>query len=98
MGEIILKTDKPAKATEILKETLKTEAMRIQYSLQLTRKRLSKFEDKYKVTSDTFIKQWAAEDLEGGDLEYVEWAGEYRFSQNLSERLAALNSIKHVAA
>ena len=97
MAEIILKTNKPGKVSEILKETLETERSRVKYSLEMTKNRLNKFEQKYNISSEEFINKWSAEDLKGGDMEYVEWAGEYRFSLNLSERLAALKSIKHVS-
>ena len=97
MAEIILKTNKPDKVSEILKETLETERSRLKYSLEMTKNRLNKFEQKYNISSEEFINHWSAEDLKGGDMEYVEWAGEYRISLNLSERLAALKSIKYVS-
>jgi hypothetical protein len=100
MAEVILKTNKAAKVSEILKETLKTENSRVQYSLDLTLERLRKFEQKYNISSEKFITQWSAEDLEGGDMEYVTWVGEYRFSLTLGERLDALKSIEinHVSS
>jgi hypothetical protein len=98
MAEVILKTNKPDKVSEILKDALESEKSRIRYSLELTRKRLKKFEQKYNISSQIFINQWSAEDLQGGDMEYVEWAGEYRFSLTLNERLAALESIEYVAS
>ena len=98
MPEIILKTDMPDKAARILIEALETEQYRLKYSMQLAQKRLSKFEKKYKVSSEKFINDWRAEDLEGKDLEYVEWAGEYKLSIRLNERLTALKSINHVSS
>jgi len=44
MAEIILKTDKPDKAAEILKDALKTETLRLKYSLDLAKKRLKRFD------------------------------------------------------
>jgi hypothetical protein len=97
VAEVILKTNKPDKVSEILKDALESEKSRIRYSLELTRERLKKFEQKYNISSQIFINQWSAEDLQGGDREYVEWAGEYQFSLILNERLAALESIEYVA-
>jgi len=97
MPEIILKTDMPDKAVRILIEALETESFRLKYSMTLAKKRLSKFEKKYKVSSEKFINDWSAEDLEGKDLEYVEWAGEYKLSIRLNERLTVLKSIEHVS-
>ena len=97
MAEIILKTDYPKKAQEFLSETLETEISRIGYSLILARKRLLKFEKKYKITSEEFRKNWTAEDLIGKDMEYVEWAGEHKLSENLNDRLNTLKSIIYVS-
>lgn len=96
MAEIILKTDTPDKAAEVLKEALGTETLRLEYSLNLAKKRLKGFETKYNISSEKFINEWCAEDLEGEDLEYVEWAGELQLSLRLNERLVALKSIEHV--
>jgi hypothetical protein len=98
MTEIILKTNAPDKAAHILKEALATEASRIKYSLNLAKKRLERFESKYNISSVKFINEWSAEDLRGRDMEYVEWAGEYRLFSRLTERLEVLESIENVAS
>lgn len=97
MVQIILKTDMPNQAAKFLIEALETEKSRLKYSKKLARKRLSRFERKYRVTSEKFMEEWSAEDLEGKDLEYVEWAGEYKLTKRLHERLNALKSIEHVS-
>lgn len=97
MAEIIIKTDMPDQAAQVLADALETESLRLRHSLKLAKKRLSRFEKKYKVSSTTFIAEWCAEDLEGKDLEYIEWAGEYHLSRRLNDRLDALKSIQHVS-
>jgi hypothetical protein len=64
--------------------------MHLQLALGLARKRLAQFEQKYGVSSDHFITTMVAEDLEGGDEEYVRWAGEYKLKQRLEEKLHKL--------
>jgi hypothetical protein len=59
---------------------------------------MKRFEDKYNISSDTFINEWSAEDLKGEDLEYVEWAGEYQLFSRLNERLVVLKSIENAAS
>ena len=98
MPKIILKTDMPDKDSKVLIEALETESFRLQYSMELAKKRLSKFEEKYKTSSDKLLHDLCAEDLEGKDLEYVEWAGEYKLALRLKDRLDALRSIEHVAS
>jgi hypothetical protein len=98
MSEIILKSKIPDKAARVLTEALEAESSRLRYSMKLAKKRLSRFEKKYNVSSRKFMEEWCAEDLEGKDLEYVEWAGEYHLSVRLNERLDALKSIHHVSS
>ncbi len=98
MAEIIMKTEEPDKAVQYLKEALETEASRLKYSLNLAKKRLKKFEKKYNVSSEKFIKEWSAEDLQGKDMEYVEWAGEYELFLRMNERFLVLRSIKNATS
>jgi len=98
MAEIVLKTNKPDKAAEVLKDALETETLRLKYSFNLAKKRLKRFETKYNISSNKFINEWSAEDLNGEDLEYVEWAGEYQLFSRLNERLVVLKSIENVAS
>ena len=98
MAEIILKTNNPDKAAIFLQEALEIETSRLRYSLELAKKRLSKFEKKYNISSEIFMRDWAAEDLEGEDMEYVEWAGEFELALRLKDRLTTLTSIEHVTS
>jgi hypothetical protein len=98
MADIILKSNTPAEAADILKDALAIEASRLKYSLNLAKKRMKRFETKYNISSEKFINEWSAEDLKGKDLEYVEWAGEYQLFSRLNERLAVLENIENVAS
>ena len=98
MPEVVLKTDNPDQARELVVEALATEKMRLVYSLGLAKKRLARFEQKYGVQTDEFLRDWSAEDLEGKDMEYVEWAGESRLASLLSGRIETLSGIEHVAS
>jgi len=98
MVQIIMSTDVPDKAIQIVKEALATETSRIRHSLGLAKKKLKRFEKKYKISSEQFIDQWTAEDLKGKDMEYAEWAGEYRLFSRLNDRFHVLKSIKNVTA
>ncbi|MDQ1270987.1 MAG: hypothetical protein QG618_2299 [Thermodesulfobacteriota bacterium] len=97
MAEIIVKTDYPEEAHEVLFETLKIEASRIKYSLSLIQKRLTAFEKKYNTSSENFIEKWTAEDLEGKDMEYITWVGEYKHFANLKNRLNTIKSITYAS-
>ena len=97
MGEITLKSDKSSdKTIAIFQEAIKTEELRVGYALDVGKKRLSVFEKKYGVSSEKFLNTLTAEDLDGHDLEYVEWAGELKLVTRLQERFDILKGIKYV--
>ncbi|MFB2975527.1 hypothetical protein [Microseira sp. BLCC-F43] len=96
MAEIIVKSTEPEKALVMLKDAIAKKIARLEHSRKVTKEKLEKFEKKYNVTSEQFIKEWAAEDLEGKDMEYVEWAGEYHCLVNLEEDLNILKSLEYV--
>lgn len=98
MAEIIFETDHPEEAQEVLFETLEAEISRIKYSLSLIEKRLQEFEKKYNTSSENFIENWTAEDLDDKDMEYIVWAGEYKHFTGLKKRLNTIKNIKHVSA
>ena len=68
---------------------------KLELGLKMARKRLTPFEQKYGVTSEYFISEMTAEDLEGGDAEYVRWAGEYKLMHRLQEKLRQLLEINY---
>ncbi|MCL1471146.1 hypothetical protein [Argonema antarcticum] len=84
------------RATEMIKNAIGKKIALLEHSRQHTRKNLEKFENKYNITSEKFIDEWAAEDLEGKDMEYVEWAGEYHCLISIDEDLKVLNSLEYV--
>jgi len=81
-------------ARVLVQSVIESEVTRLELALGLARKRLAPFEQKYGVTSEDFISKMAAEDLEGGDNEYVRWAGEYQLAQRLREKIRRLREIE----
>jgi len=63
---------------------------RLRASIERTRRRLDGFEQKHGVATAKFLREMTAEDLPGGDLEYVEWAGEAKLLEGLETELAEL--------
>jgi hypothetical protein len=60
-------------------------------SIRRTRMKLALFEARYQTTTHSFMANMTAEDLDGGDLEYVEWAGEASMLKWLEAELLELN-------
>lgn len=96
MAEIIVKSTEPEKALVMLKDAIAKKIARLEHGRKVTKERLENFEKKYNVTSEKFINEWAAEDLEGKDMEYVEWAGEYHCLLSLEDDLNILKSLEYV--
>jgi hypothetical protein len=68
---------------------------RLQTSIARTQRRLKQFEEKYGVTTSDFLENMTAEDLDGGDMEYVEWAGEAKMMAGLQTELAELTDVRY---
>lgn len=67
---------------------------RLKAGISRTRRQLASFEGRYGVNTDFFVTNMAAEDLERGDLEYVEWAGEAQLLTSLEQELAELEKAR----
>ncbi len=79
----------------LVKSAILAEITKLELAFELASQRLSPFERKYNVSSEYFIDHMAAEDLEGGDDEYVSWAGEYQLKQRLEKKLSDLKGIEY---
>jgi predicted NUDIX family NTP pyrophosphohydrolase len=82
-------------ALQLVRGAIESKMARIRLGLEITQKKLAKFEAKYQVSSEKFISEMAAEDLFEGDMEYVEWAGEYRILQKLKKDLERLEAVEY---
>ena len=78
----------------LVQSAVESEIARLELALEAARRRLTPFEQKYGVTTEHFIAEMSAEDLDGKDDEYVHWAGEYQLMQKLQEKLQHLMEIK----
>ena len=68
---------------------------RLRASIERTRQRLSEFEKQYGKTTGQFLASMTAEDLRGGDLEFVEWAGEAKLLPGLERELEELEHARY---
>lgn len=79
----------------LVSSAIEHEKTRLEVSVRAANRRLEGFERKYSVSSEEFYHTMAAEDLEGGDDEYIRWAGEYELRTRLFERLEQLRSLQY---
>jgi predicted RNase H-like nuclease (RuvC/YqgF family) len=69
--------------------------LRLRASIERTKQRLAEFEARYGVDTAHFSREMTAEDLTGGDLEYVEWAGEAKLLEGLKAELRELEDARY---
>jgi len=79
----------------LVQSAVQHEIERLEFALKVASKRLQPFEEKYGVTSEHFIAEMAAEDLVGGDDEYINWAGEYDLREALKVKLQQFRRVKY---
>ncbi len=75
---------------QVVFHALESYKARLQAGIERTKRRLGEFEQRYKTSTDYFLKYMAAEDLAEGDLEYVEWSGEAQLLKSLEQELIEL--------
>ena len=68
--------------------------VRLRAGVERTKRRLAEFEARYGVDTTRFLREMTAEDLAGGDLEYVEWAGEAKLLEGLEAELRELEDAR----
>ena len=82
----------------LIQSVIGNEIAHLELARKQARRRLAVFEQRYAVTSAHFMQSMAAEDLAGGDDEYVQWAGEYTLMQRLEDKLRSLQEIEYRGA
>ncbi len=68
---------------------------RLKYSIIRTRLRLHSFEESYGFSTDELLQYKTADDLSGGDLDYVEWAGEAKLLSGLEAEMKEFDHVNY---
>lgn len=76
-------------------QALEAYKVRLRASIGRAKRRLAQFEARYGVDTARFLSDMAAEDLDGGDMEYVEWAGEAKLLEGLETELGELEDARY---
>ena len=97
MIKLQIQSDTKENAMDIVQTAISAEIKRLEIGLHKTEKQIERFEKKYNMSSDTFQKKVAAEDMKEGDREYIEWAGELEVRERILKDLRNLKDIQYVA-
>jgi hypothetical protein len=96
MTTVEIKSDLDNATADIIKAAIQAEIKRLEIGLQKTERQIAKFESEYKIPSETFLAKFAAEDMKGGDAEFIEWAGELKIKDKIISTLKRLREIQYV--
>lgn len=80
---------------KIIRSAIFYEIKKLEISLKRTQKELNRFENKYNISSEYFLSNYTAEDLNGKDVEYVKWAGEIKMREIIALELSKLTNIQY---
>ncbi|MBI4826924.1 MAG: hypothetical protein HY807_10980 [Nitrospirae bacterium] len=97
MTTVQIKSDSDNSTLDIIKDAIEAELKRLELGLQKTNKQITQFENEYKISSETFLSKFTAEDMKNGDSEYIEWAGELKIRERILADLNRLKEIRYVA-
>jgi hypothetical protein len=86
---MVIELSEPSSVQTVL-QALDAYKVRLRASITRTKRRLAAYEARYGVDTSHFLGEMTAEDLQGGDLEYVEWAGEAKLLEGLEAELREL--------
>ena len=96
MTVLQIKSDPNSNAVDIIKTAIETELKRLEMGLQKTDRQIARFEKEYKISSETFLSKFTAEDMKNADPEYIAWAGELKIKERLLSDIKRLKEIQYV--
>jgi Tfp pilus assembly protein PilV len=82
-------------AAESVLQALEAYKEQLRQNIARTERRLQAFEERYGVSTSVFITEMTAEDLVGGDLDYIEWSGEFELLKGLQQELQELDRARY---
>ena len=97
MIRLQIQSDAKENALEIIRSAIAAEISRLELGMKTTERHIRSFEEHYRVSSEAFLRDFAAEDLDDGDREYVCWAGELKLRDRIAAQLETLKGIQYAA-
>lgn len=97
MVRLVIQSEAQDNALDLVRSAIAAEVSRLELGLKATERHIHAFEERYKTTSAVFLRDFVAEDLAGGDREYVVWAGELKLRERIAAQLETLKGIQYAA-
>ncbi|QTA83364.1 Uncharacterized protein dnl_57660 [Desulfonema limicola] len=83
-------------AIPIIQNAIEAKMKRTEIGFRKTEQEIRRFEKKYNMLSDKFLNSCTADDLTGGDEDYISWIGELKLREALLEELKTLHEIEYI--
>jgi hypothetical protein len=98
MTRLQIDSDKKDRVFSVIKSAISSEIKRLELGLDKTNRQIARFEKEHNISSDHFIKNYAAEDMKNGDEGYIQWAGELKIKERILDDLNNLKDIEYAAS
>lgn len=92
MAQLILNSKSPEALRQIIKSALSERLHSIQIGIKRTEDRLQKFETKYQLSTEEFIKRFNNDEL-NHSFDFDEWIGESKMLAHLQETKEAIEGV-----
>ncbi|HNT53792.1 MAG TPA: hypothetical protein PKG95_03715 [Anaerolineaceae bacterium] len=83
----------PAAIKPLLEAAIRSQLRAIEHGIQRTRERLAEFEQRFRMTSADFERDFESGQIEES-LDFIEWSGEVKTLRLLENQLHALQSAR----
>jgi hypothetical protein len=98
MARLQIYSDERDRVVGVIHAAISAEIRRLELGLEKTNRQIDNFEKQYHISSDHFLRNYAAEDLKTGDWGYIQWAGELKLRERISEDLNRLTDIDYASS
>ena len=98
MTRLHIQSEARERVAAVIKTAISSEIKRMEIGLEKTNRHIEKFEREYNISSDHFLRNYAAEDMKNADEGYVQWAGELKIRERIMEDLNHLKDIEYAAS
>jgi hypothetical protein len=82
------------RAAQAVFQALSLYRSQLHSSIRRSKRKLALFEEQYGIPTARFLTDMTAEDLTGGDMEYIEWAGEAHLLAGLESEIEEIGRVQ----
>jgi len=93
MSQLILEYEGKVSVENSIKSAIDRETKILKIGIDLSKKALKQFEEKYKMVSEIFFDKMEKGELDD-NLDFIEWAGEYELLLRTEQKLNTLKGIR----